>query len=70
MGTLSSELTHVLVDAGGAPVLADPSWSEAGTMLVPRGYHAAALLPDGKILVTGGATSGATLGERPGSGAG
>ena len=52
---------ELVVDGGGAPVLADPAWSATGTMLLPRGYHAAALLPDGKILVTGGATSGATL---------
>ena len=39
-----------------------PRWSATGTMLVPRGYHAAALLPNGAVFVAGGATSGATLG--------
>ena len=52
---------ELTVDGGGAPVLADPSWSGTGTMLVQRGYHASVLLPNGKLFVAGGATSGATL---------
>lgn len=53
---------ELVVDGGGAPVLADPAWSGTGTMLAPRGYHAVSILPGGQILVAGGATQGATLG--------
>jgi hypothetical protein len=62
---LSAHGNHIelVVDGGGAPVLADPSWSSTGKMLAQRGYHASALLPNGKVFVAGGATSGATLGS-------
>lgn len=54
---------ELVVDGGGAPVLADPSWSSTGTMHVQRGYHGSMLLANGKVFVAGGATSGATLGS-------
>lgn len=41
--------------------LYDPAtgeWSETGSLQVARGFHAAALLPSGKVLVVGGNTDG------------
>ncbi|MHB8574769.1 MAG: hypothetical protein ACYDCQ_05500, partial [Dehalococcoidia bacterium] len=34
------------------------TWSSAGSMLTSRAYHAATLLPSGKVLVAGGLGGG------------
>src|SRR5207244_271899 len=42
------------VDARGAEVLVDPSWTSAGVMVAARMMHAAATLQSGKVIVAGG----------------
>ena len=41
--------------ASAYPILIDPAWSFAGAMLHNRSGHTASLLPDGHVLVVGGA---------------
>lgn len=45
---------ELLVDAGGEAVLVDPLWETVGSMNTGRDYHAATLLGNGSVLVTGG----------------
>jgi len=54
---------ELVVDGGGAPVLADPAWTGTGKMIATRGYHATSILSGGQVLVVGGCNSGATLGS-------
>jgi MYXO-CTERM domain-containing protein len=42
------------VDAQGEPVLVDPLWTATAPLIAARYAHAAALLPNGKVLVSGG----------------
>ncbi|WP_437967716.1 kelch repeat-containing protein [Sorangium sp. So ce260] len=49
------ELSVDMGDAVGEAVLVDPAWEPAGTMNVARKSHAATLMADGRVLVTGGA---------------
>jgi len=42
------------VDADNERVLVDPSWTNAAAMANRRSEHTATLLPDGRVLVTGG----------------
>ena len=67
MTTLKNSLLLVVggggcggVQPNGVAELFDPvgrSWSAAGTLATPRGYHAAAPLFDGRVLVAGGFAS-------------
>ncbi|MDD5686858.1 MAG: kelch repeat-containing protein [Elusimicrobia bacterium] len=43
------------------PVLIDPTWRTTNSMSTVRGQHAATLLPNGKVLITGGYNIGPTL---------
>ncbi len=69
--TLTSLATGRILIAGGAPILpmagaamtscelynpATTTWALTGSMITPRAYHASVLLPDGRVLTTGGAT--------------
>ncbi len=45
---------ELYVDAEGEGVLIDPSWTPTAAMLVPRDNCKTAVLPDGRVLVTGG----------------
>jgi hypothetical protein len=42
------------------PVTVDTAWVDGGTLVFPRGAHAAAVLPDGRALLAGGYGLGAT----------
>ncbi len=51
-------ILQITVDAAHArfPVVVDPQWATTASMSVPRIMHQATLLPDGRVLVTGGTT--------------
>ncbi|MGZ3455585.1 MAG: Kelch repeat-containing protein, partial [Polyangiales bacterium] len=54
----STDVEAILDDRGLAyPIVVDPIWSKVASMATPRAYHPAALLPDGRVLVSGGVSS-------------
>jgi len=55
-----SRLTLRVPEATPGPVLVDPTWVSAGTMLFERARHTATGLPNGKVLLLGGWDSTAT----------
>ena len=57
-------LVEVRWDAVEYPALVDPNWTVAGGLARPRGYHVAALLPSGRVLVAGGIGDGPSPGDR------
>ncbi|WP_437680281.1 kelch repeat-containing protein [Sorangium sp. So ce131] len=54
------ERLELWVEAEGEAVLVDPQWKPVRNMNIARHLHAAARLPDGRVLVTGGLTARAT----------
>jgi hypothetical protein len=48
----------ITVDAGCEAALVDPAWDATGDMLGARQLHTETLLPDGRVLVTGGTAPG------------
>jgi hypothetical protein len=48
----------ITVDAGCEAALVDPAWELTGDMLGARQLHTETLLPDGRVLVTGGTSAG------------
>ncbi|HEX8818671.1 MAG TPA: kelch repeat-containing protein [Archangium sp.] len=54
--TLSVELVLGLEGLSG-PVVVDPGWSATGSMAVARWHFATTLLPNGKVLVSGGSNN-------------
>ena len=53
------QVISLYTDARG-PALVDPAWTTATSMASARRYHTATLLPNGKLLVAGGNTTGTT----------
>ncbi|MDC3983853.1 Kelch repeat-containing protein [Polyangium jinanense] len=49
---------ELFADIEGESLLVDPLWTSPPAMTTPRWNHAAALLQDGRVLITGGATTG------------
>ena len=66
-GTIRVEGERIIVDIDLSeltfPVLVDPDWRSTGDMAYGRFYHRAHVLPDGRLLVTGGCTASVCSGD-------
>ncbi len=66
-GTIRAEGDRVIVeiDLSGLtfPVLVDPDWRSTGDMAYGRFYHRAHLVPDGRLVVTGGCSASVCSGD-------
>jgi hypothetical protein len=43
------------------PAIVDPQWTTTGSMVMPRAYHTAGVLADGRVLLAGGTTRATLL---------
>jgi hypothetical protein len=57
VGLARSSVTLTVPDDVPGPVLLDPAWEDGGTVVQVRRNATTALLPSGKVLITGGATA-------------
>ncbi|HEX7476398.1 MAG TPA: kelch repeat-containing protein [Polyangiales bacterium] len=56
-------LVDMPLDGLTFPVLIDPDWASTGDMAYGRFYHGANVLPDGRVLITGGCSSSVCSGN-------
>jgi len=61
--TLERDVLTLALDASGLrfPVVVDPAWTAVASMATQRSRHHLAVLPDGKVLASGGENGGAAL---------
>lgn len=62
---LQGNIVELAIDPTGlrAPILVDPDWSSTGDMAYGRFYHQANVLPDGRVLQTGGCSASICSGD-------